>query len=491
MKKQKGKSFAERTSKNFEDFAYIISEINRINIGLSKHQRDVFSNRTEFLYCLSNPEGTGITFIGQKADKRFYEIAKRAHRDPQLSSRATASILCKTITHNFQEEILRKKNKLTQALADRMISRAVRHVKTNKLKTIKYFWPCVLPDDSATDQFCIGPVIFTRTVQLLEKKKKQFMEYTDRVEKRYLDNQIDRKEILTPSEIEKTEKDIRKFSKTFVKDLRKYYQQFPWIAEIEIFKFEEEKSTEITNLGFNTALNILRLFFPYPSAREIGQGSNRRGDLKTVMLTEENGELHISLQGRFECGEEKGWVQKLTSGEGGRWISTAGSLIPHLYSGGSIPLLYQRFINALWWYGEALVQEDVPCLKVISLTNSLEAFLGTTEGDPQKLICSQISKRAALLLSIHNKNENWEKRIRELYGMRSALVHGRIPAFDQRVLKQIGWGTRIAHGSLMEGLSWTLYLAQNTPPKTIQEIDDRFEIDLPLFVRGNFSANSP
>lgn len=487
MKKLKAKIYAEKRSKNIEDFSYIISEINRINIGLSKHQRDVFSNRTEFLYYLSNPDGTGITFLGQKADKRFYDIAIRAHQtDPDLSDRTTVSILVKTIKHNFQEEILKKNNKLTQALADRMISRAGRHVKTRKLKTIKYFLPCILPDDSATDQFCIGPVIFTRTVQLLEKKKKQFNEYTARVEKQYLDNQIDRKEILTPSEIEKTEKDIRKFSKTSLKDLRKYYQQFPWIAEIEIFKFEEEKSMEIANLCFNTGLNILRLFFPYQSAGEIRQGSNRKGDQKTVMLTEENGEAHISLQVRFDCGDEKGWVQKFTSGEGGRWISTAGSLIPHLFSGGPIPLLYQRFLNALWWYGEALVQEDVPCLKVISLTNALEAFLGTTEGDPRKTICPQISKRAALLLLIQDKNE--EKRIRELYGMRSALVHGRIPAFDQRVLNQIRWGTRIARGSLMEGLAWTLYLAQNTPPKTILEIDARFEGDLPLFSRGNIPS---
>lgn len=119
------------------------------------------------------------------------------------------------------------------------------------------------------------------------------------------------------------------------------------------------------------------------------------------------------------------------------------------------------------------------------MSNALEAFLGTTEDATNKSISSQIRERAALLLSVLDEKEDWEKRVKQFYDMRSDLVHGQIPAFDKKVHNQMSWGCKIVHGTLMEALSWTLYLSQNNRPNTIQEIDKRFNEDLPAFSRGN------
>lgn len=449
----------ENYSQIFQDFDFIIGEINRINTGLANKQQDVFTTKTEFLYHLSNPSGLGITLIGQKAAIRFNEIAKRAHEtDPKLFTRTNVSIFCKTIKLIFYEEIISKKRSLTPSLADEIVSRAVNNVKAKEIITKKFFWPCILPDDSEADHFSIGPILFTRTSQFFEKKKKLFEEYTSSMEG-----------------------DINGTRVLLHNDLSKYYQPHPWVAEIEISDFEKEKSAEIANLGFNTALNILRLLFHWQQAGRIRHGRTRQWDTKTAMLTEENGKIDISSQGGWEYGDEKGWVQKVMCGDAAAWLSTAGDLIPKLLSGEEVPLLYQRYISALWWYGEAMVQEDVPYLKVVSLSNALEAFLKTSKYK----ISSQISKRATLFLSMQNSTEDWESLVTEFYTVRSDVVHGQTPAFDKSVYKQINRGSSIVHQTLREGLYWNLYLAKNEPPKIIEEIHQRFENDLPQYCRIN------
>lgn len=42
----------------------------------------------------------------------------------------------------------------------------------------------------------------------------------------------------------------------------------------------------------------------------------------------------------------------------------------------------------------------------------------------------------------------------------------------------------------MEGLSWTLYLAEKSAPKTLPEMHIRLEYDLPWYCRGEF-RNTP
>jgi hypothetical protein len=171
----------------------------------------------------------------------------------------------------------------------------------------------------------------------------------------------------------------------------------------------------------------------------------------------------------------------MCTGESGEWLTTAGSLIPYLLST-TTPLLYQRYINAFWWYGEAATQEEVPHLRVISFCNALEAFLATKQTD----ISDQVARRAGQLLSLGDDGEQWDMRIKQLYDLRSSLVHGRITAFDETVSTQIGWGTKIVRDALMAGLSWTLYLAQNQRPETLEGIHARLEHDLPRYCRGEF-----
>jgi hypothetical protein len=179
----------------------------------------------------------------------------------------------------------------------------------------------------------------------------------------------------------------------------------------------------------------------------------------------------------------------LLEGERGAWFASLGSLIHVFLDGKPIPLLYQRFLNAMWWYSEAMTS-PMPYIKVVALSNALEAFLSTTEksdyiAKDDKMasgISAQIAERVALLIKAHG-DYDWKEKTKAFYSARSDLVHGNVPIFDSDVNKQVGIGFRIVQLTLLEGIGWTMYCAHKKPTN-LKMIHDLFENDLPKLAEG-------
>jgi len=465
--------------KNYEDFSFIMEEIIRIQKKFQNEKK--LENHKDAFCSLPHPSGVGEILIGQAANMRFRSIANRALESNQkLKSKIQVAVLENSIKHFFQKDICAEHKELTQSCADKIVAKAIKYVQKNKLVTRTHHFPCILPLDKNKHSFYVGPVFFTQTEKFLADKECKLQSYEIDVREQYITRDKEHfKRELTEDEI----KNIDELSKVFVSDLKDYYSDYPWIMALEIKEFEKGKSKEVAMLGAQTALNIMRLFFPHNHAEKIQIAGRPKWEWKTSNLTETpDGKVEVSLQRRFRVSDETGWVETYCEGDGGEWLAMAGSLIPFLVSGEPVPLLYQRLINALWWYGEAL-SIDVPYLKVTSLANALEAFLATEKEN----IAAQISERGKLLMSSEEENEDWGARIKQFYDIRSALVHGRIPAFDQDVSSQIGWGTRIVNRVLLDGLSWTRYLADKKAFNDINKIHSYFEGDLERFCAGELN----
>lgn len=464
-------------SKTYDDFKFIMEEIIRIQNTLQSEKK--LNNNMDALCCLPHPSGIGILIIGQAASRRFRDIAQRAlESNPELKSRIQVEVLDKAIQHIFQKDICAAHKELTQSCADRMVSKAIKHVQNNKLITQKYHFPCILPLDKHKHSFCVGPVHFQQTDQFLADKAERLESYEFALRERLINQDRERlKRDLTEEEMDNCDGT----SRVFLSDLKEYYSNYPWIMALEVKGFEEGKAREVAELGVQTALNIIRLFFPHIHAEKIQMAGRPKWEWKTSDLTETpDGKVSISLHRRAKVSDGTGWVEVYSEGEGGQWLAMAGGLITFLISGAPVPFLYQRLINALWWYGEAL-SVDVPYLKVTSLANALEAFLATKTDD----IAAQISARGSLFMRIEGTDENWKARIKKFYDMRSDLVHGRLPAFDKEVSTQIGWGTRITSRVLLDGLSWTRYLADHEA-NDLDSIHNHFENELERFCNDEF-----
>lgn len=479
MKKQSAGS-------DFEDLLFVIQEINRIQENIKERTRDLFDGKWDPFYGLPHPSGHGHLAIGQAASHRFYVIAQRAiKRDKDLKARIDVGVIERAIKHTFAKEILASQKELTRSVADKIVSRAIKYVKSTKLQTTTHFYPCLLPGDKQAERFSIGPISFTRTAVFLRKRKLQFRKYLDATHG--TDSARSRNTPTSPGADNEREKSQRRHTRFLLASLIRYYRRYPWVAEIEVAKFEKEKSARVAALGLTTAVNILKLFFSLSHAEDIRVAETYLPEPTTARLTEVAGDADISVHHNWSTYDDDGWVAKITAGDVGDWLALAGSLIPHLVSGAEVPLLYQRYANALWWYGEGITREDVPYLRIVSFCNALEAFLGTRNDG----IGEQVASRASRLLRVlYQDSENWKERIKKLYDLRSGLVHGRIPAFDDEVSLQVGWAAKIVRGTLIQGLEWTLYLAQNDRPDSVEKIDSRLEVDLPRYCSGDLQMGS-
>lgn len=465
-------------SQHYEDFLFIMKEI----VNFQKHFQDEngLENSMDVFYSLPHPSGQGQMLIGRAANARFRDISTRALKSNRnLKDRIHVEVLESAIKHFFQKDICTEYKALTQSSADKIVSKAIKYVQNYKLSTRTHYFPCILPLDRNRCSFWIGPVHFLQTDKFLESKQSDFEIYENEVREKFISKEIEcLKRDLTKKEVKK----IDEASKVFVRTLKDYYSNYPWLMALKVKDFERVKSKEVSRLGAQTALNIIRLFFPDGHAEKIQIAGRPKWEWENSELTETpDGKIDISLQRRFKFGDETGWVEKYAEGEGGQWFSMAGSLIPFLISGEPVPLLYQRYINALWWYGEAF-SIDVPYLKVTSLANALESLLATKKDN----ISEQVSIRACHLMKIAEPKESWELRIKKFYDMRSALVHGRIAAFDPQVSSQIRYGEIITKRVLLEGMSWTRYLADRKAFNNIDDIHSIFEKELERFCVGPF-----
>lgn len=481
----------QRKQSYFDDFQFIICEINRIRQLI--HARNTKAlNRWDWLCSLPHPGGTGHLLIGRAAENRFFHVAEKALQDPGIAHRVSAETLCNAIKHLFRENILAKERPLTPSLADRIVARAISHIKDQKIITQSHYFPCVLPHDSDSDCFFIGPVAFMTTKSFLESNKQQLSDYTKRTLDLYRAQKKEQIRNARPNFLSGRDSswptiDLRKSAEFFEKELREYFEQYPWIARVTAVQFDKNKSLTAGRLCAESAINILKLFLQSHIAKDIRISSSAKIDAKTVQLIGlPDKSFDISLSYHWNNRTEKGWVKRATEGQSGNWLACAGSLIGYLSSGDPIPYLYKRLINALWWYGEGLSQE-LPHIRIIQLSNALESLLVTKD----KFISKQISRRASLLLKINppsndwiNPKEDWKKRTSDFYNTRSELVHGTLSPFADKVAPQSSWGELIAERVLMEGLSWTLWLAHNNPPSEPRSLHLRFERDLPKFADG-------
>ncbi len=223
-------------SSYLDDFEFIIDEIIRIHDLLQKYGPKALPNNLDFLCSLPHPRGSGMLVIGQAPNNKFFEIAEKAVKHSlELKHRVKAVTLYNSIKHNFYEEIIIKKKTLTKSLADRIVGKSISYVRKNKLVTLVHFFPCMLPLDSKSDQFSIGPIVFQTTKRFFEEKESQFKNHAQQVFDRYLTEEKERiitgrEKIIPGDNSDWPFLEIKKSASALERELREYFENYPWVV---------------------------------------------------------------------------------------------------------------------------------------------------------------------------------------------------------------------------------------------------------------------
>ena len=474
-----------KENSTFKDFQHLLHEVNRFILIMNEGRFSEIS-RHDSLFLINNSNGAGHTIIGRTGSQILNRIAKRAlNTDEDIRYRACVQTVRKTIEWYFSDQILKSRKELTPALAKKIIAKSVKHVRDKKIKSVTHYIPCILALESDRTEFSIGPVRFQTTEAFFEKNKSKISEHTKSTETKFIKDEKSialgkRSRLLPTKKNEWPLLEIKKSAIYFEESLREYFKSYRWVASTKTNRFDTATSKRVARASIETALNILRLFIGAYHADHFRLGGGFRDESRSVTLTEDQeGKLLISISSKSEDATlGKDWLNFVFSPESGQWVQIAGSLIHIMQSGTNVPLLYQRLIDALWWYGEA-VCEPLPNVKVIRYANALEVFLGTSAQD----ISHQLALRASYLCSddVLAEGTEWYDKVKRFYDARSRLVHGRLSPMDLEIDEYVALGEQLTSKVLMEGLSWTMYLAHQNHRMGEREIARHFEQHLPWF----------
>jgi len=400
-----------------------------------------------FFYTLpsNTTHSAGKVYIGLKAETAFRKIVEYVlNNNPKLKNKTSDHVLQVCIKDAFWHSIIHKREELSLDTTQKIIHTAINTLKSKHLNTATYYIPCILPLDKKCKEFSIYPVKFTQVEIFLKTNKKALHEYSLQIEKSELKK--------SKNISEKEKKEIKKYAHSYERSLKSHYKNYTWLASIEINNTEKERAQDISQLAIKTALNFLQLITSKQTANRIFLPD--RGcylEKETAELTRlENGAFNITSVNNLNFDSHNGWVNSTDL----RWLAFGENLLANLLQETTDNLPYRRYLNALWWYGEAMNRSTLPFMKIISLSNALEAFLVTDRTDATQ----QISSRATCFLKERDSEKNWEPKVKKFYKLRSDLVHGHLSPFDRKVNKEIATAIEIVRGTLICGAPWTEYL---------------------------------
>lgn len=475
-----------------EDLRAAIEEADNIQRILKEKKGPKGLHLFDFLSEITNPQTNCKIVIGQEARKCLLRVARLAlKRDKDLKRRVAVSTMLKATSEQLAIFLTDGVEPLNSAAAEKIVAGAVASVRSSLAKEMTHYFPCIISRESSRYYFAVGPVMFFKTEFFLIDKKEKFDLHLQNVKHHW------RKGAAKPSPFESSIKDktkllwpslrVKKQAEEFVQDAKDYLAKYRWVASVKVGEFDKQRSAEVAQLCVETALNIARLFIGASHAEKFRIGGQFRKEQRGLSLTEdESGKLTISHSTESEEAQlGPNWIEKTLEGRAKYWVELAGSLIEALRSGRELPILYYRYVIALWWYGEA-VSEPHNHAKIVRYATAMEAFLGSPikkgpDGAEIESLSTQLARRAAFLCARGGASEIslWQTEVKAFYNVRSRLVHGDYAPFDPDLDKYVGMGERLVGRVLIEGLAWTSFLANRDHSMSITRISKYFDRVLP------------
>jgi hypothetical protein len=386
--------------------------------------------------------------IRDKGHEALSNIIERTLDNPKnsLRNRISYSSLRTNIIDNFLLEIIVQGKEMTISLAMKIVDKSIKNVLDN-ITTTQYFFPCMIAYQDNEDEFIMGPIKFMT------------------LNKFWAQNQGS----------------LDKNSKIFQDQLSEYFNKFPWIAEVTIDHIEDERAEELSKQAVQYALNVFKIYTPHYYNKKLRIAGDTDND-PICSLKIQDGEPLTTISG-----STRGWhlhEKKFSEEIGPRFTNISlltGQLITSFLSGHNPPLIYQRLLNAIWWFGDA-VDEQSSSSQLIKYINAIEAIVITNN----KETTDQFRKRTIGILSgcldtMFNDSSQFTKHLNKIYGERSNLVHGKRPPIDINIYEEITFAHEVASHVIHNAFYWSIFLAEKNVNMSLKSIGREFDNSMAEF----------
>lgn len=423
-----------KPQQDIEDIDFILTEIDKhSNMTIEGFRVLIKEDSFYPFYTLDLPSGNHIQ-IGPKAALRFRSLAKR-HCN-LYKHIIDVSSLERAIKIAFAKTFIEDEKPIEIKYIDRMLNKAVKEAqKTHKVVT--HYLPCVITIQGKPDEFKIGPVRFLTT-------EKFFKDFGCKIENDIVSYGF-------------------KKDGTIVTNLNDYYKSFVWVAEVNVpmcdYKISEERAIQVVQ----AALDVLKLFFHQSNGHDlkIGYYTDCYRDRAKITRTPD-GMFHPEVGRRiYGIPANPMWYTDIIKSKGKGYLVNAGPVIERYLKPEKKNELYDRWLNALYWYGQA-VSEDRPAEQLVKYVAALEC-LTVTPLDGKDNVTDIVTRRTAILLA-GACNGNFDAiyaNARKLYSKRSDLMHGRISPIKKDISSIVSLAHKIVPDVLLVTLELFLCLDMN------------------------------
>ncbi len=378
------------------------------------------------LHHVNLPSG-GHLPISADSTKRFFKITNRLIAISPNNANLDHTTLNTAIRTKFVEMFLQQARTIDRSAVDKMLSRALKAVRTKHRPVTRYL-ACTLVGDHEPFEFTIGPVRFLHQSKFFADLGPTIEEHhrvssaakRAKAEQMLADGKV--RELMSREQWEELDRKL-------INQVSDYYKPYKWVAEVNVPACDGERSRVRAELTVQAALDLLKLFaFGWHHGERIHLGVDHGIiDRVTQVVRNEDGQFAITWKSSaYWAFVENGWFAELEGRIGGHLNAAAQMIAAYL-----VPLkpfdITTRWLDALSWYGQA-VEERIPAARIVKYVAALERLTITeqTPTDGDRGLTDAVTRRSAVFGAGTNDDERERLRneARELYKFRSKLMHG-------------------------------------------------------------------
>jgi hypothetical protein len=341
----------------------------------------------------------GKASIGKNAHDRFFTIAKRI-RVPgknKIKRSVTDEQLVSCLKIEFSKLIVEQQKTVDESTSSKIISKAT-NAALKENKNITHYIPLLFFRDYKGEELEFG------SIKIIGSHEFTVM----CVENEHLRNEMWSKEYWDENE----------FSD--------FFKNFNAVMCIDVPPCEKSISKSRALLSAKTFVGMMHLFFGRQNSRYINIFGQLPLDRHIFEVTEESNELRITVSGQFGGVDTENWRDVLSTDNedlSSIYSQTIGEILnPKQYE-----VLGNRVIDSLLWFSEGITDKHV-LSRIVKYSISIERLLTTKTGDPSNKendISKNIEDRASKILSMfEGGREEWREKIKDMYELRSDIVHG-------------------------------------------------------------------
>lgn len=431
-----------------EDVEFVLSEVSRISqMGTKEALKMPFP---ENMAMLPHPSGYGSILCGMKAYHRLQSISELAVSRSQYAGRIRSDLVFDHLKSIIVKRFLSEERQVSTKEVDRAVSSALK-AASNKIVNLTHYIPCHLGHEKSPEIFSIGPVTFKQSDDVFKELTPAFQSYLA---------------------LEKGNEDIKK---TILDDTSAYYKTFGWIAKVKIDNCDPLTSRKLASRIIQNSIDCLHLVLGADYSHHMRMsGPNFSTDKRGHIAVNSIGGAEISTSVDWlshPLGD--GWWEKINSDDGHYFINLMGIAIT---SGNEIPdptPLAQRFLDGLAWYGEA-VRDPFQASRLVKYVTAMERILTTKN---EENLVEVFSRRgAALVCSPEEDNlDKLQKRFKEIYDLRSCLVHGSRSPHESGLGKSLRKAEELTRDVLFRSLEFYEENGLKKKDVSIKRLDENYD----------------